>query len=55
MDLFYSEESKTKLIDYADVEYLSDPYKAISSTLCVCMWRHNNILAINEANVAMQK
>ena len=25
-----SEESKTKLIDYADAEYLSDPHKALS-------------------------
>ena len=30
MSLFYSEESKTKLIGYADAEYLSDPHKARS-------------------------
>ena len=30
MGLFYPEESKTKLIDYADAEYLSDPHKALS-------------------------
>ena len=30
MCLFYPEESKTKLIDYADAEYLSDPHKALS-------------------------
>ena len=27
MGSFYPEESKTKLIDYADAEYLSDPHK----------------------------
>ena len=32
MGLFYSEEYKTKLIVYADVEYLSDPQKARSQT-----------------------
>ena len=30
MGLFYPEESKTKLFDYADAEYLSDPHKALS-------------------------
>ena len=30
MGLFYPEEFKTKLIDYADAEYLSDPHKALS-------------------------
>ena len=30
MGLFYSEESKTKLISYADAKYLSDPHKALS-------------------------
>ena len=30
MSLFYSEESKTKLIGYADAEYLSDPHKDLS-------------------------
>ena len=30
MGLFYFEEFKTKLIGYADVEYLSDPHKALS-------------------------
>ena len=56
MGLFYSEESKTKLIGYANAEYLSDPHKALSQARYVfCMWRHNNILANNEANVAMRK
>ena len=32
MDLSYSEESKTKLIVYADAEYLSNPHKARSQT-----------------------
>ena len=32
MGLFYPGESKTKLIDYADAEYLSDPHKAQSQT-----------------------
>ena len=30
MGLFYTEESKTKLISYADAEYLSDPHKDLS-------------------------
>ena len=30
MSLFYSEESKTKLIGYADAEYLYDPHKTLS-------------------------
>ena len=30
MGLFYPGESKTKLIDYTDAEYLSDPYKVLS-------------------------
>ena len=30
--LFYSEESKTKLIGYADAEYLSDPHKVLSQS-----------------------
>ena len=30
MGLFYPEESKTKLIGYADAEYLSDPHKDLS-------------------------
>ena len=30
MSLFYFEEFKTKLIGYADVEYLFDPHKALS-------------------------
>ena len=30
MGLFYFEEFKTKLIDYADAEYLSDPHKVLS-------------------------
>ena len=29
-DLFYSEESMTMLISYADAKYLSDPHKALS-------------------------
>ena len=32
MGLFYSEESKTKLIGYADAEYLSDPHKVLSQS-----------------------
>ena len=32
MDLFYSEESKTKLIGNADAEYLSDPHKVQSQS-----------------------
>ena len=32
MGLFYPEESKTKLIGYADAEDLSDPYKDLSQT-----------------------
>ena len=55
MDLFYFEESKTKLIGYADVEYLSDPHKALSQARYGFACGDNNILAINEANVAMQK
>ena len=35
--------------------FIWSAWNSISSTLCVCMWRHNNILAINEINVAMQK
>ena len=49
--LFYFEESKSELIGYADAEYLSDPYKLSIKKLFVYIWRHNNILAINEANV----
>ena len=30
MDLFYSEEFKAELINYANAEYLSDPHKAWS-------------------------
>ena len=30
MGLFYPEESKTKLIGYADAEYLSDRHKDLS-------------------------
>ena len=30
MGLFYLEEFNTKLIDYADAEYLYDPHKALS-------------------------
>ena len=30
MSLFYSEESNTKLIGYADAECLSDPHKVLS-------------------------
>ena len=32
MSLFYSNESKQQLLGYADVGYLSDPYKARSQT-----------------------
>ena len=32
MGLFYSEESKTKLIGYADAEYLSDLHKVLSQS-----------------------
>ena len=32
MGLFYPEESKTKLIGYADAEYLSDPHKVLSQS-----------------------
>ena len=32
MGLFYSKESKQKLLGYADAGYLSDPHKAISKT-----------------------
>ena len=35
MGLFYFEEFKTKLIGYADVEYLFDPHKALSQALYV--------------------
>ena len=64
MGLFYSEDFKTKLIVYADAEYLSNPHKAQSQTRylfscggTIITWqsRHNNNLAINKANVATQK
>ena len=32
MRLFYSNESKQKLLGYADVGYLSDPHKTISQS-----------------------
>ena len=32
MGLYYSKESKSQLIRYADVGYLSDPHKAQSQT-----------------------
>ena len=32
MGLYYSKESKSQLIGYADVGYLSDPHKARSQT-----------------------
>ena len=57
MGLFYSEESKTKLIGYADAEYLSDPHKALSQARYVfacggtiISWR-----SMKRTNVAMQK
>ena len=57
MGLFYSEEFKTKLIVYADAEYLSDPHKARSQTRylfscggTIISWR-----SMKQTNVAMQK
>ena len=57
MGLFYSEESKTELIGYADTEYLSDPHKALSQARYVfacggtiISWR-----SMKRTNVAMQK
>ena len=32
MGLFYSNESKSELIDYADAGFLSDPHKVLSQT-----------------------
>ena len=57
MGLFYSDESKTKLIGYADAEYLSDPHKALSQARYVfacggtiISWR-----SMKQTNVALQK
>ena len=56
MSLFYSEESKTKLIGYADAEYLSDPHKARSQTRYLFSCGGTIISwSINKANVATQK
>jgi hypothetical protein len=32
MRLFYRKDTKSKLVRYADAEYLSDPYKARSQS-----------------------
>ena len=57
MGLFYPEESKTKLIGYADAEYLSDPHKDLSQARnlfscggTIISWR-----SMKRTNVAMQK
>ena len=44
MGLFYSEESKTKLIGYADAEYLSDLHKVLSQS-CYVFARGGTIIS----------
>ena len=57
MGLFYPEESKTKLIGYANAEYLSDPYKALSQPRYVysCGGTIISRRSMKQTNVAMQK
>ena len=57
MGLFYFEESKTKLIGYANAEYLSDPYKALSQPRYVysCGGTIISQRSMKQTNVAMQK
>ena len=57
MSLFYPEESKTKLIGYADAEYLSDPHKALSQARNVfaCGGTMISWRSMKRTNVAMQK
>ena len=38
MDLFYSKESKLKIIGFAYVDYLSDPHKTRSQKKYVFTW-----------------
>ena len=43
MSLFYSRKSKQQLLEYADAEYFSDPYKGISQTWYVFNYNGNVI------------